>query len=93
MHSMGTTWVLRQSIMRPERDSRSAAVSPGTSAGSVEMRWCGVSSANRSNQNLEICVSTTPLPGRPLAITTSKALMRSVATINKASPPSAKVTS
>ena len=93
MHSMGTTSVLRQSMMRPARASRSAAESPGTSAGSVEMRWWGVSSANRSNQNLEIWVSTTPLPGRPLAITTSKALMRSLATISKASPPSFKVTS
>ena len=38
-------------------------------------------SATWRNQWIEICVSTRPLPGMPLGSTTSKAEIRSVATI------------
>ena len=40
-----------------------------------------------SNQNFDSCVSTMPLPGKPLAITTSNALIRSVATISTPGSP------
>lgn len=42
--------------------------------------------AKRSNQKREICVRTMPLPGRPLAMMTSKAEMRSEATMRRPPP-------
>ena len=43
----------------------------------------------RSNQKLESCVSTSPLPGMGVGRITSNAEMRSVATITSVSSPSA----
>jgi hypothetical protein len=50
------------------------------------MRWLGTISSVRSNQNFESPVSTRPLSGIGVGRTTSKAEMRSEATISRRSP-------
>ena len=86
MHSTGMTFALRTIIDRPCR-SFAYAVSSGRVVTSAEIRWFGMSRI-RSNQKSEICVRTSPLRGTPQGMTTSKALIRSVATKSSASPRS-----
>jgi hypothetical protein len=51
------------------------------------MTWFATRSLVRSNQNSESPVSTLPLSGIAVGSTTSKALMRSLATSSNASSP------
>ena len=57
------------------------------SAGSSPVRWFGTTCARRSNQNSAMRVSSRPLPGMGWPMITSKAEMRSLATISSARRP------
>ena len=85
MHSIANMSARRHSMNRPAIDSSCAAA--GRSARSVEIKWFPTIPSNCWNQNADIAVSTRPLFGTGSAITTSKALMRSDATMS--SRPSA----
>src|SRR5712692_3377999 len=87
-HSTGSGSVLSTIIDRPSSWSRWRCSSGPYSAVSAVITWFGTRSARRRNQKSESWVSTTPLAGMPLGRTTSKALMRSVATISSRSPRS-----
>ncbi len=95
MASMGNTRSRRTVMLRPRRPARSAAVSAGAaSAGAPSpSRWCRSPPATRRSstpsQKADSWFSTTPLPGTPLAITTSNAEMRSVATTSSRAASSA----
>src|SRR5439155_11693806 len=73
------------SIARPARSSVVRAAG-GNSSCSIVIRWLGASSAVRSNQNTDSAVSTRPLSGMGVGMMTSKALIRSDATISIVSP-------
>ncbi len=85
MHSTGSIRQRRTSIIRPANASSRA--SSGSEASSVDTRWFGATSASNSNQNALMAVSTRPLSGTGSAITTSKALSRSEATMSRRSAP------
>ena len=53
-----------------------------------DLHWLRIPDDRKSNQKREICVRTWPLYGMGLAITTSNALIRSVATMMSLSPRS-----
>ena len=82
MHSIFSISARRTSIPRPATPSMSRA-SAGKSAGSTLTRWLGATSAIWSSQNAVMAVSTRPLSGTGSGITTSKAEMRSEATISR----------
>src|SRR5437764_11524656 len=73
------------SIARPTRSSVVRAAG-GNSSCSIVIRWLGASSAVRSNQNTDSAVSIRPLSGMGVGMITSKALIRSDATISSVSP-------
>ena len=75
------------SMLRP----CTCATSPGatTLSGASPVRWLGTMSFNCSNHHSAICVSSAPLPGIGSPMMTSKALMRSLATIRMRSSPTA----
>jgi hypothetical protein len=79
MHSTGSISQRRTSMIRPA--SPGSARAGGVS--SVETRWLPPRSPRSSNQNALIAVSTRPLSGTGSAMTTSKALSRSDATISR----------
>ena len=83
---MGTTSHCLQMMKRPS--SSSERNSAGRSRKAEEITWLAVTSLSLSNQNRLIWVRTRPLSGMPLGMTTSYALMRSVATITSRSPRS-----
>src|SRR5215213_6915443 len=75
----------RTSIMRPVRHgSRSSG---GRAAMSVDTRWLATTGARSSNQNALMAVRIRPLSGMVSVITTSKAEMRSDATMSNWPPP------
>ena len=60
-----------------------------TLSGACPVRWLGQICPSLSNQNSVICVSSSPLPGMGSPMITSKAEMRSLATISSRSLPTA----
>ena len=72
------------SIERPRQSAAADCVLGGYAAGSVESRWFGTMSVVCSNQYRDNPVRTCPFPGMSVGRTTSKAEMRSVATITRA---------
>ena len=75
-------------MLRPASTSRYFPIEAGYSVTSAVARWFSTILSVKSNQNSDICVSTRPLSGIPFGITTSKAEMRSVATIRSWLPRS-----
>ena len=79
---MGTIRACFTSMARPARSGR-LVNGPGNADPSAVSRWCGTMSAICSNQYSESPDSTRPLSGMAVGRTTSKAEMRSVATISR----------
>ena len=82
MHSTGTGVSF---LVTTARFAYSAGSTPAgsTEATSMPVRWLAMMCAVRSNQKLLIWQSISPLPGIGSGSTTSNALRRSVATINR----------
>ena len=89
MHSSGTMSARRTSMARPDRSpsSPTPSTAPAISDGSEVTIAFSTTSATSSHQNAVIAVRTRPFCGIGSANTTSKALIRSDATINSASVP------
>ena len=85
--SMGRGFRRLTSIERP----RTCSISSGatTLSGAWPVRWWGTMCESRSNQNSATRVSSSPLPGMGSPMITSKAEMRSLATISSRSAPTA----
>ena len=75
------------SMLRPATCATSSADT--TLSGASPVRWFGTMSFNCSNHHSAICVSSAPLPGMGSPMMTSKALMRSLATIRMRLSPTA----
>ena len=90
MHSMSSISARWTSIDRPARWSEptgQAGAPSGKSAGSALIRWLGARSASSSSQCRVMAVSTRPLSGMGSAMITSKAEIRSEATISRRPSP------
>ncbi len=89
MHSTSTRRALRAIVERPTSSGGSANGSSSAGVPSAKRRkWFGTTCAVRSNHHADIWFSTLPLSGIPVGRMTSKAEMRSVATISSRSPRS-----
>ena len=86
MHSIGSIVSFLQSMLR--RSNSGVRKNSGISAVSVLIMWFGMTSLVYSNQKRDSCVSTAPLSVMRFFKITSKAEMRSVATITRPSPTS-----
>jgi hypothetical protein len=75
------------SIERPRTWATSSAAT--TLSGASPVRWWGTMCLSRSNQNSATWVRISPLPGIGSPMITSNAEMRSLATINSRSLPTA----
>ncbi len=87
-HSIGMMRTARHTMTRPSSEASVAASAPGIWGTSNESKWSSMNPRSRSqwNQPAEIDVSTCPLPGIGVGITTSKAEMRSEATMSTLGP-------
>ena len=81
MHSTARGWAFFTIMLRQAIWAAKGWSCGGNGSFAPTSRWFGTSVENFSNQKWEICVSTSPLRGMPLGMMTSKAEMRSLATM------------
>jgi len=87
MASTGSALSFLTTMARPATWSRS--LSATTVSGAMASVWLGTMDLSLSNQKADTFVSTSPLPGIGVGITTSNADRRSVVTIKSLSSPTA----